>query len=382
MTDPNDELNTELNDDMAELSEIVADNIDDMMENNMNNADNLEGMGDGEEGEGGEDGEGGEGGGDAEEDLPKSRFDDLVDKGTEVTFDIEKVDGQNVVNKLCLIVNYFNDKRVDRQKEYNYCLMRNLNNPIFERVYVFIRSDEDIVWPEEISDVGHEKMEIVTMRDGMRWLTYDEAFNFANDRLVGKTVVLANLDIYLRDEVGPENEYWECVDSVFDENPKRFMCLSRIDIDMAGNMSRDAKFGHLLHSYTQDCWVFKSPCHVDGAKFPLGVLGCDNTLAWCVNNSDYEVVNDPLTYHVYHVDNLRKPNGDTYVKLYKDEVQKGLREDLMEREKILEKQYFVPDYKGIQNVSIEVLFAKLQVSDMEIYRIKSDLLSKHLSVKI
>src|SRR5437016_2566628 len=88
-----------------------------------------------------------------------------------------------------LIIQYCNDPRPERAREYEECLRRNLNCPAIAAVHNLV--EEQTVMPEELG--RHEKYR--ETRVG-RWLTYKHALEYASEKLAGEVVGIANLDIF------------------------------------------------------------------------------------------------------------------------------------------------------------------------------------------
>jgi len=89
-----------------------------------------------------------------------------------------------------LIIQYCNDPRPGRQAEYDECLRRNLACPAIVAVHNLVEPQTTV--PEEFR--GHPKMHEQRLD---RWMTYQDAFAHANERLPGEVVAVTNLDIFL-----------------------------------------------------------------------------------------------------------------------------------------------------------------------------------------
>ena len=118
-------------------------------------------------------------------------------------------------------------------------------------------------------------------------LTFARAFEYAgNAGLSGKTVVLANSDIY------------------FDES------LAKIPLDMSGrafalmrwemraNVSR-TEFRPRVDA--QDAWIFEGGLLLPLASFEMGRLRCDNRLVQILKDSGIRVSNPAIDIRSFHV---------------------------------------------------------------------------------
>lgn len=75
--------------------------------------------------------------------------------------------------------------------------------------------------------------------------------------------------------------------------------LSRWDVDEHGSAVL------WNHADSQDAWIFGGvPSGID-APFPMGIPGCDNRLAWLIEQAGYTVLNPSLSIHAYHLHNVK-----------------------------------------------------------------------------
>src|SRR5438045_8787731 len=96
-----------------------------------------------------------------------------------------------------LLLQYANDPRPARAGEFDECVRRNLANPWIAGVHNLLEAGT--VVPGEFHD--HPKYREHRLE---RWITFRDAFDYANANLAGQTVCLANLDIML-----DEQSNWE-----------------------------------------------------------------------------------------------------------------------------------------------------------------------------
>lgn len=148
-------------------------------------------------------------------------------------------------------------------------------------------------------------------------LTYNSFFDFANRRNIPKCggvdnhgnefwsfplghaknevndiiSVFANSDIYFDETIFQLNTInWE-------KHPKLCLALSRWDINEQGH-------GVLFDTPdSQDVWIFKGYIpHIPGADFFLGgVAGCDNKIAYLLEENGYDVRNPSRDIRCYHL---------------------------------------------------------------------------------
>ena len=130
-------------------------------------------------------------------------------------------------------------------------------------------------------------------------LTYKKAFDYANKYIEkNEIVILSNCDIWFDNTIKVVNNY--------DMN-NTIIALSRYDAQKNGT------YKLFNRPDSQDCWIFKNPISLEyDYNFELGKGGCDNRIAWIVNNSKknnikYNIVNPATIIKSYHehISNIR-----------------------------------------------------------------------------
>src|ERR1035437_1076490 len=117
--------------------------------------------------------------------------------------------------------------------------------------------------------------------------TYNDIFEYINTKSGPDDInIIANSDIYFLD-----------ADIALMQNIKPDECyaLTRYDVQADGS----AIFLNRVDS--QDCWVFKGPIKAIKADWFLGRPGCDNRLAFELQQAGYQVLNPSLTIKSYHI---------------------------------------------------------------------------------
>lgn len=158
-----------------------------------------------------------------------------------------------------LFTNYYIDKNPARQKEIEYCLCKNLSNPMLN----------------------------VVVLNSQNRLSY--SFYFRKINLLGghdDINIIANSDIYFESDI-------KIVEKM---TANQCFALSRWDIDQNGNAQ------HYDHSDSQDAWIFRGKIKQGlNGEFNLGVPGCDNRIAYEINRAGYLISNPSKTVKSYHV---------------------------------------------------------------------------------
>lgn len=157
-----------------------------------------------------------------------------------------------------LFVGYYEDKNPNRNKEFQECVRRNIQNSHIN--FVIIESQER--------------------------LKYNDFFKIINEYSDPKDVnVIANLDIYL------DPSTCHLMERI---KPKEMFALCRWDQDKKQNI----KF--LNRPDSQDTWVFRGHINVN-CDFYMGYAGCDNRLAKVFADAGWKVTNPSKSIKTVHV---------------------------------------------------------------------------------
>lgn len=168
-----------------------------------------------------------------------------------------------------------------RVEEYRSCLLHNLGNPCISRIIALV--ENDLAVPE------NPKM--VRIEVGRR-PTYDDFMgHFAPDPAVN---VIANSDILFDETIA-------CAEDI---GERECYALTRWELDDGGRLQIDRTGG------TQDVWIFRGvPTSIE-ADFHLGVPGCDNSFAYKVRATGYQLSNPASQIICRHVHQSAKRNYD------------------------------------------------------------------------
>jgi len=210
-----------------------------------------------------------------------------------------------------LIVQYYKCGNEARQEEIDVCLEKNLNNEFISSVHLLTEQMYDLSQfphPEKI------KQTVIGER-----LTFERAFQHANQHPENQIWVLSNADIYFDESLSYLNG------AKLDET---VFALTRHDVQDDGTCKLvDPAFAH----GSQDTWIFKTPISSDNlfAKFFLGIPGCDGRIAYEFIKAGYKVINPSNKIIAYHLDLIRKANiferDIEYAKLMTEEnISRGL----------------------------------------------------------
>jgi hypothetical protein len=196
---------------------------------------------------------------------------------------------------MVLLVGLYLDSDADRQREFLTCIERNLNNCAIVEVHVFVEQDIDPAqlvtdWPQLASPK-------VRVNITGRRLTYRYLFAYANREVSGRRVIVANADIFFDHTLSRLDDY---------DLTGCLVCLSRCDV------LSDGSWRLFEFESSQDAWIFDTPIAEFECDFHLGVLGCDNRLAWEAARAGLVLSNPSrsIRAHHLHVTGIRRYTGE------------------------------------------------------------------------
>jgi hypothetical protein len=164
----------------------------------------------------------------------------------------------------------------------------------------------------------------------------------------------------------------------------------------------DDNFAKMMHSHTQDAWIFKTPIqipnyitnyipnhiynhnHVD-CDFEIGFLGCDNAIADRLVKSGYKLINQPITYKIFHYDIAKGKTSTNFMEKHAKETKLMERKNEKPKNKYPERigSYLVPNYDQLLGTEKEIDFINVinglgGCSNLERYEFISKLMSDRI----
>jgi len=178
---------------------------------------------------------------------------------------------------ICLFQNYYTDKDKDRNNELRVCLQKNINNPLIDKIYLL--SEESIF-------INNKK--IIKVPANKR-PTYSDFFNYINSIVLSSDIsIISNSDIYFDSTLS--------LLTPFSDNTCYALC--RWDGDTFYN-----------HSDSQDAWIFKGKIKdIKDLDFGLGIAGCDNAIAYKIEQAGYNILNPSKSIRAIHLHNTEVRN--------------------------------------------------------------------------
>ena len=119
--------------------------------------------------------------------------------------------------------------------------------------------------------------------------TYRHYFEFANASLSGEKIIVANSDIFFDDTLN-------LLEAISLEG--RVLALTRYNLKPYLNHTGRP---WVRNEGSQDSWIFQAPIRNFYSDIKLGWYGCDNWIAWEMDQAGLEVLNPSLTIHTWHV---------------------------------------------------------------------------------
>ena len=186
---------------------------------------------------------------------------------------------------MILLTDFYLDPDPARRAELLECTARNTANPLIDEIHLFVAGNS-------IAEAARSA-DSRLRGDKLRWNefgprpTYQDLFAYANRALHGQRVIIANADIYFDDTLRRLDGY---------DLTGRLLCLSRWDVC-------DDEGGATLFEQpaSQDAWIFEAPVTSPRCNFHLGVLGCDNRLAWEAEQVGLRLSNPSRSIRAYHL---------------------------------------------------------------------------------
>jgi len=207
------------------------------------------------------------------------------------------------MKKFNLFTTYHKHKDPSRYAEYVFCLFNNMKMPFNSINFLDFYADNEEQTPFgilEIDDIikkfrNEIKCEKYNFESVQRRPLYNDFFELMdNEKFKDDINILCNADIYFSD--------LECIHQHFSEGSKICLALSRWDFNAQGG------YDHLFRSDSQDTWIFNgNPNFRTTLSYGMGKGGCDNRLAYDLEQEGFVVLNPSCsikTYH-HHLSNIR-----------------------------------------------------------------------------
>jgi 2-O-methyltransferase len=186
--------------------------------------------------------------------------------------------------EMILLTGFYEDADLRRRGEILECVRRNTGNDHIDEIHLFVEGPLDAdgllaAYPP----LAAAKIRLIPQG---RRVTYRRLFDYANERLPGRRVIIANADIYFDHTLARLGAY---------DLSGKLLCLSRWDAQSDGS----ARF--FDHPASQDAWIFQTPIREFPCDWSLGVPGCDNRLAWEAERAGLALSNPSRSLRACHL---------------------------------------------------------------------------------
>lgn len=191
-----------------------------------------------------------------------------------------------------LITSFFN-KNIEgytkRNEEYNNALINNLKCEYIEKIHLFIEDEYSEKILDNIINQENIKNKVIKIIFNKQPL-YSDFFQYANNNLIDKIIMISNSDIYLNNcDNGLIKDYIENKNNVF--------CLTRFE---------DEINKPLIDSYggSHDSFIFKSPINkniIENSNFKQNVWGSENLIIWLFYKNSYKLLNPCHQIKIIHL---------------------------------------------------------------------------------
>ena len=181
-----------------------------------------------------------------------------------------------------LLTSYYHSGNIEKQKEIDICLQKNIDNPLIDNIYLYTERSCTVPFTsEKINIIGSKRP---TYSDFINYINFKQGFNESYN-------IISNTDIYFDDTL-----------SLLDKIEMRDTCvtLNRWDVLVDGN----SKF--LNTKGSQDVWIFKGKINKSLSKksdFYLGKKCCDNVFAHLLWETGYRTISPSYDIRSYHLHN-------------------------------------------------------------------------------
>lgn len=217
------------------------------------------------------------------------------------------------IEKINYFVNYYIDKNPTRQDEIDTCIINNIRNPYFNKIYI-IGTQNDLEYLSE--KISSDKITFIVYEERP---TFNYFFNTINKYTDNDSInVMSNSDIYFDETLLYLNRYFSSYTNTDNEDLDIALALTRWDMLENGF----SKFFNV--PYSQDTWVFKGKIKMNDntGNFYLGKMKCDNKIVQELRKNGYIVLNPSKTiktYH-YHLSGIRNYDPEEYLEDVVDKI--------------------------------------------------------------
>jgi hypothetical protein len=190
------------------------------------------------------------------------------------------------------ISRFESDLNGERNNELQLCLKHNLENPVIEKIHLYIDDNEALKY---IISLNNPKINIIGV--GVKPL-YSDLFGYGNSHLQNKICMVSNSDIYLH----------ECDINILNRlnEQNTVFSLTRYEHDMSCPLIDKYEGSH-------DSFLFKSPINstlLKNIQHVQHVWGAENVVLYELNKINMKIYNPCYQVKIVHLhkSDLREEN--------------------------------------------------------------------------
>jgi hypothetical protein len=198
--------------------------------------------------------------------------------------------------KINLYSTYFVSDHAERQKEIDYCLLKNIENIYFNRVNIFVENKAlaglskmlgtSQIFAKHNLQATANKLNLIILD---KIPSYKDWLDISGTK--NEISVFANADIYFDESINKAFNYLK--------NEKSLICLSRHEVLQTQIVP------HQNPKWSQDAWVINSNTiqnidFLDKLDLSTGKCRCDNKLAYYFAINGWDLYNPFMDIKCYH----------------------------------------------------------------------------------
>jgi hypothetical protein len=196
-----------------------------------------------------------------------------------------------------LIYQYFVPNNNVRKKEMQLCFKNNYLNKNFTKIFLL---NEQLYNNKQLGIHIEDDSKLEQINIGKR-LSFNDVYNFVNERELNGFIVICNSDIFFDDSIGLLNK-------TNLNNEKALVSLLRYEYRNYLHSLSDAPLFSSVsgpRGDSQDSWIFHSKFNINKNNrkvfnIKFGQPGCDNKILYLYKVLGYNIYNDPLKIKTYH----------------------------------------------------------------------------------
>lgn len=174
-----------------------------------------------------------------------------------------------------LLIQYFDHWHDQRNKDFQFCLEHNLENPYIKKVYLFYENLENI---KNQQILINEKIVVIPIKERA---SYKQLIDYSNENLKNEICILANTDIYFDGTI-------QLLDKIWFDN--KIIVLTPYE---NGELRRIA-------GECSDSWIFKSPIKNFNSDIKMGISFCESLFIIEARKVGLDIENPCLSIKSHH----------------------------------------------------------------------------------